>query len=79
MEVTGGGTIPHEMTRCLAFALNSSRQGGGYVAMTYVSLSLIIFGPLSLTLTGDQTQVLSRASGEFQMLDFQGIPESLLE
>ena len=67
------------MIRCLAFALNSSRQGGGYVAMTYVSCSLFIFGPLSLTLTGDQTQVLSRARGEFQMLDFQGIPESLLE
>ena len=35
------------MTRCLGFAYNSSRQGDGYVGMTYVSLSLFVFGPLN--------------------------------
>ena len=67
------------MTRCLGFAYNSSRQGDGYVGMTYVSLSLFVFGPLNLALTRDQTQALSRASGESLTLDLQGIPESLLE
>ena len=72
-------TKHYETPRCMGFALNSSRQGDEYVGMTYMSLSLFVFGPLSLALTRDQTQVLGRASGESQTLGLQGISESLLE